>query len=142
MTLVVISTLKVWDPTQPINGLRYPPTIENAYSAAQLAAIGLAKAVPFSVPSFQVVTGPATYQLQGQNIVETYPTRAFTWQEVRAERNNRLAATDWVSLPDAKPTGPNLSDWKQYRQALRDIPQNFATSDAVVWPSAPNYLKQ
>jgi len=24
-----------------------------------------------------------------------------------------------------------------YRQALRDVPQDFASPDAVVWPTAP-----
>ena len=35
----------------------------------------------------------------------------------RAERNRRIAETDWMALSDI-----NMSDaWKEYRQALRDI---------------------
>jgi hypothetical protein len=32
----------------------------------------------------------------------------------------------------------NKSAWAEYRQSLRDIPQNFVDTNEVVWPKAPN----
>ena len=48
---------------------------------------------------------------------------------VRAERNRRLAASDWTMLEDAP---ADRARWKLYRQALRDLDM----SDPV-WPEAP-----
>ena len=36
----------------------------------------------------------------------------------RAERNRRLAETDWMACSDVTMS----NDWKTYRQALRDLP--------------------
>ena len=55
--------------------------------------------------------------------------------EFRAERNLLLTASDWTQLPDA-PTA-NAAAWKQYRQALRDLPQQTVYPDAPQWPTAP-----
>ena len=53
-----------------------------------------------------------------------------TAEENRAERNRRLAETDWMANSDV-----TMSDnWKTYRQALRDLPTHSN------WPNlkAPN----
>ena len=57
------------------------------------------------------------------------------WEPIRAERNRRLTASDWAMLPDAKVSKPY---WENYRQALRDVPQRFATPEEVVWPQEPS----
>lgn len=58
----------------------------------------------------------------------------MTWDMIRAERDRLLAASDWTQLADAP---VDAAAWAVYRQELRDIPQDFASPDAVVWPSAP-----
>jgi len=58
-----------------------------------------------------------------------------TWEQIRAIRDSKLRETDWVGLKDI--TVSNESAWLNYRQALRDIPQNFANPQDVVWPSKP-----
>lgn len=61
---------------------------------------------------------------------------AAQWDNVRADRDNRLAASDWTQLADAPLDGPTIEAWAAYRQALRDItdqPDPFAP----VWPDAP-----
>ena len=55
--------------------------------------------------------------------------------DLRAERNARLAASDWTQAPDA-PTA-NAAAWKTYRQALRDLPQRTVYPNAPTWPTAP-----
>jgi len=52
---------------------------------------------------------------------------------LRAERNQRLANTDWWVLPDRTPTQAQLD----YRQALRDITNTYTSLDDVVWPEVP-----
>ena len=41
---------------------------------------------------------------------------------IRAERDRRIAETDWTQLPDV--SDAIKSKWQGYRQALRDVPQN------------------
>jgi len=53
---------------------------------------------------------------------------------LREDRNNRLAETDWMSLPDA----PTMSDaWKKYRQDLRDITKTYKTPKDEKSPTTP-----
>lgn len=57
--------------------------------------------------------------------------------EVRAERDARLAATDWRVLK-ATETGVALSQgWLDYRQDLRDVPDQTGFPSTVNWPSEP-----
>lgn len=53
--------------------------------------------------------------------------------ELRAERNQRLAGTDGWVLLDRTPTQAQLD----YRQALRDITETYASLEDVVWPQKP-----
>lgn len=53
---------------------------------------------------------------------------------LRAERDSRLAATDWWGLSDLTMT----SDQTTYRQALRDITGTYNSLDTVVWPNKPS----
>jgi len=52
---------------------------------------------------------------------------------LREERDRRLAASDWMVVPDRTATQAQLD----YRQALRDVPRNYASLDDVVWPEKP-----
>lgn len=62
------------------------------------------------------------------------PSPPVTWDDIRSERDRLLAASDWTQVADAP---VDTAAWAVYRQALRDVPQNFATPDEVVWPTAP-----
>ena len=59
---------------------------------------------------------------------------AVAWDAVRAERDRLLFASDWTQVADAP---VDQQAWAVYRQTLRDIPQDFASPDDVVWPDAP-----
>ena len=55
--------------------------------------------------------------------------------EVRAERNAKLAATDWTQAAD---TPQAIKDkYAPYRQALRDVPAQSGFPNTVVWPTQP-----
>lgn len=66
-----------------------------------------------------------------------YYTLERKWQIVRQERARLLSASDWTQLPDAVLTTDERTAWQNYRQALRDIPQDFATPEDVTFPTQP-----
>ena len=55
--------------------------------------------------------------------------------ELRAERNAKLAETDWTQSRDV--TLSNDSAWQTYRQALRDITDTYSDLDSFRWNSKP-----
>ena len=58
-------------------------------------------------------------------------------KELRAERNAKLAETDW-EIVKHKELGTNIpAALKTYRQALRDITDTYTSLDDVVWPEKP-----
>ena len=59
---------------------------------------------------------------------------SLAWEHVRADRDRLLAGSDWTQVADAP---VDAAAWATYRQQLRDIPQDFASPDDVVWPEAP-----
>lgn len=54
--------------------------------------------------------------------------------DVRTERNQRLANCDWTQLPDAP---VDTAAWASYRQALRDISDQPGFPWDVQWPTEP-----
>lgn len=54
--------------------------------------------------------------------------------EIRAERDQKLTATDWTQVADAP---VDQAAWAAYRQALRDIPAQAGFPWTVNWPVAP-----
>ena len=56
-----------------------------------------------------------------------------TKKSVRADRNQRLADTDWRFRSDMTPS----QAWKDYCQALRDVPAQAGFPHNVTWPTKP-----
>ena len=59
-----------------------------------------------------------------------------SWAEVRQARNEALAASDWRALKDVTLTTP----WRDFRAALRDLPQNHPDANTACdnWPVMPD----
>ena len=56
---------------------------------------------------------------------------------LRMERDNKLKETDWMGNSDVTMS----SDWKTYRQELRDLTKVLDTEDKVnkvTWPKEPS----
>lgn len=66
------------------------------------------------------------------------PTEEQQEMQVRAARNSLLDLCDWTQLPDAPLTAEKKQAWAEYRQALRDVPEQAGFPENVVWPSTPS----
>jgi hypothetical protein len=64
-------------------------------------------------------------------------TAAASALDVRAERDRRLAACDWVVTRAAESSLPVPAVWRAYRQALRELPMQPEFPAAINWPSQP-----
>ena len=75
--------------------------------------------------------------------VPPVPTTEELAASVRAERDKRITATDYLVLPDYPLDTDKLEEIKAYRQVLRDIPQqlgfpwNGPDDPACPWPVIP-----
>ena len=73
-----------------------------------------------------------TYQGVEVVSVETFDV---SWDQVRRARDLELSKTNWRAVKDRTMS----QAWKDYRQALRDIPEHDTANDAADnWPVAPD----
>lgn len=70
---------------------------------------------------------PTPLTFTAEEITEAY------LNELRAERNRRLAETDWWANSDITMTAEQTA----YRQSLRDITDTYTSLEDVVWPTKP-----
>ena len=59
------------------------------------------------------------------------------WREVRRIRDTLIQLTDYTQMPDSPLSTEKKAEFADYRQALRDIPQNVGNPDDVAWPTKP-----
>lgn len=71
----------------------------------------------------------ATVSAKKDELIAAEPMRLL-----RAERDRRLADTDWWAVADRSTM---TAEQKTYRQALRDITTSATSLDDVVWPTKP-----
>lgn len=65
------------------------------------------------------------------------PTDEEVAEQVRAERDRRIAETDWYMMPDYPADPETLEVVKSYRKALRDITLQSGFPRDVEWPVMP-----
>jgi len=59
------------------------------------------------------------------------------WKAVRQKRNKLMDDTDWVVTRATESGQPVSKEWREYRQALRDITK-ATDPDNIVWPTPPS----
>ena len=57
--------------------------------------------------------------------------------EARSKRDQLLADTDYLLMPDYPIESDRLAKVKIYRQALRDIPEQSGFPRTITWPDKP-----
>ena len=75
-----------------------------------------------------------TRHYDGETLIEE-TFRDVTWEDVRFNRDKALADSDWTAVKDRTMS----QAWKDFRQALRDLPQDFTEANDAVdnWPQPP-----
>ena len=72
---------------------------------------------------------------------------AEPYRLLREERNKLIAETDWTQLKDISLDSIREKNWKEYRQALRDLPNGSTPKlnsygdldmSSVTWPDKPS----
>lgn len=56
---------------------------------------------------------------------------------LRERRNKLLNNSDWTQISDSGLTEEQKQAWRDYRQALRDLPETEFIGP-IIWPTAPN----
>ena len=67
-----------------------------------------------------------------QELIDAQPLK-----DLRAERDRRLAAVDWVTSRATSTETPVPQEWKTYMQALRDLPATTEDPANPEWPAVP-----
>lgn len=79
-----------------------------------------------------VVDGVTTTALEHENAYKAQKD-AEQAKSVRATRDAKLAETDWRFRSDMTPS----QEWKDYCQALRDVPSQEGFPWTITWPEMP-----
>lgn len=101
--------------------------------------------VPNLQSNQQVVSGshPENTMLVDGEVVEATGESLHLYNEkllsnIRKERDNRLAQSDWTQFNDSPLDNTKKQEWATYRQALRDLPANTTDPANPTWPTKPS----
>jgi len=79
--------------------------------------------------NYKVINGKHAYAvfIQSQDVI---------LENLRTARNILLAETDWTQTGDSPLSEDKKTEWKNYRQALRDL-TDLDDLTSIVWPAKP-----
>jgi hypothetical protein len=90
-----------------------------------------------------ITTSPIVNRLISPQIIDlnanqpnVITTKDF-YTQLRIDRDNLLAASDWTVLIDVPISKEKREQYIVYRQQLRDLP-SVATPDNITWPTIPS----
>ena len=119
------------------------PTNETEFNSSFKKIVG--------VKDGQVVmsSDPTTFGVTWEQVKTKYDelVSAQPFKLLREERNKLIAATDWTQLKDIDLDIIRERNWKNYRQALRDLPSKSTPKldsngdldmSSVSWPDKPS----
>ena len=87
-------------------------------------------------PVFTDIEGGQTAAEQRTAYRTTIDNRAAA--SVRSQRDRYLSECDWTVLTDSPLTTSKKTQWKTYRQALRDISSAEGFPHTMTWPTKPS----
>ena len=101
-----------------------------------LIPAGCVKTAPPTITEKQLAKWDgAKWNVQNIPVVEAdpEPKPLSESEKARLERNARLTATDWRALNDVTLS----TEWRMYRQALRDVTTQSGFPSSITWPTEP-----
>ena len=81
-----------------------------------------------------------TFKFYGHKIGDELLTDEDRAREAREKRDQLLAETDYLLMPDYPIEAAVLAALKTYRQALRDVPEQTGFPNTIEWPSKPEVI--
>lgn len=112
------------------------------FTDEEIADAGYVYVEPFSTPyeerTQKVVwnSGLIAWELLDKTHEEIAYYDADMWETVRTERNELLQASDVDIIKELEASGAVSQPLKDYRQALRDLPQTQELY-SITWPTKP-----
>lgn len=99
-----------------------------------------------SPPRYMDTLGPLPEGAVSERPEKPAPTVTALLASLRAERDRRIAATDYLVMPDYPLTEEAKATVSTYRQALRDLPQQAGApwdggGDLTPWPPAVKIIR-
>jgi len=83
----------------------------------------------------RVVAGIGWDYIDGEFVDNrTKPEKEPKDEAIRSKRDALLSQSDWTQVPDAP---VDQAAWAEYRQALRDLPQQAGFPTEITWPVKP-----
>lgn len=100
-----------------------------------------------SPPRYTENLGPLPAGAVTERPKKPAPTEAELFQQLRAERDRRIAATDYLLMQDYPLDDTLKGAVRLYRQALRDLPSQEGApwdggGESTPWPEIPNVLQE
>jgi hypothetical protein len=91
---------------------------------------------------------PPVFSNEDQRWTQVWRVRDMTAEEVanrndaqaaniRAQRDTKLAETDWIVIKNLELNANIPGAWEVYRQALRDVPTQSGFPWTINWPNQP-----
>ena len=86
----------------------------------------------------EIIERPLTdEEIAAAKILEDLDMENF-WNMFREKRNKKLQESDWI-VSYSNERGVDVPEnWKIYRQALRDLPENTEDPKTPDWPTKPS----
>jgi hypothetical protein len=69
---------------------------------------------------------------------ESAITNEHWWAIARGWRDALLRESDWSQVADNALTASQRESWREYRQELRDLSDNYADPKKIVFPDLPS----
>lgn len=73
--------------------------------------------------------------LKNEQVVDDAELNEQLANKARTKRNELLKDTDWVMFTDSPLNAEQMLKYKEYRQALRDVPQQKGFPKKINWPT-------
>jgi hypothetical protein len=122
-------------------GVKHPANVLTLWSDEELAAIDVYPVTDSTVPEGHVVTG-SRLEWDGTAVTRVFTSAPPSVEELarrlRAERDEKLRESDTEIL--RLYVGENIpvpQEWCNYRQGLRDVPQQSTFPSHIEWPGRP-----
>ena len=81
-----------------------------------------------------------TLEFYGYTVGDELLTDEDRAKAAREKRDELLAETDYLLMPDYPISEEALAALKTYRQALRDVPEQTGFPNTIEWPSKPEVI--